>query len=230
MESNTANVVLLSPSQYGCLPNARSVRLVKSNPVQPSEGGIYINLVTYILDEALPFVAHSYTWGNPTTSFSEQALMSKMVYDSMGEIRPENNIFFVKYDLLDALELLKNLLSTETTLFFGIDAIRINQPSRAEYGAQVFVMNEIYGTAMSVIVWLGQEDEFIEDALSLFKSVGSITVEIHPEVTIRDWFDLFRKLGLQQASKSNHLFGVTAFFQRPFFERSCILQGVILAE
>jgi hypothetical protein len=75
-------------------------------------------------------------------------------------------------------------------------------------------MNEIYGAAIIVIIWLGGEDEFLEDALSLIKSVGGIPVERHLEVTLRDWFNqraVFRRLGLQQPPKINHWLGIIAF-------------------
>src|SRR6266536_5409514 len=94
-------------------------------------------------------------------------------------------------------------------------------------------MSEIYGASKRVIVWLGQEDEFFEDALSLIKSVGSIPVERHPEVTLQDWFNqqtAFHRLGLQQAPEISYWLGIIASFNRPFFERIWIVQEVILAK
>jgi hypothetical protein len=109
---------------------------------------------------------------------------------------------------------LRYLRYTQKPRTLWVDAICLNQQDRAECGAQVSVVNEIYGAAIIVIIWLGGEDEFLEDALSLIKSVGSIPVERHLEVTLRDWFNqraVFRRLGLQQPPKINHWLGIIAF-------------------
>jgi hypothetical protein len=233
MESTPAHDAPPEPYQYLPLPTARSIRLINFCSRPSGEHSIQINLATHTLEEAPPFVALSYTWGNPTLPFSEQAQIAEIIYESTGEIIVEGHVFEVKYNLLDALEMLRDLPSSNIEQYFWIDAICINQQDLVECGAQVSIMSDIYGKSKKVIVWMGQEDEFFEDALSLLKSVGSIPVERHSEVTLRDWFNqeaVFRRLGRHQAPETRHWLGIIAFLNRPFFERVWIVQEVIFGK
>jgi hypothetical protein len=127
------------------------------------------------LDYEPTYDALSYTWGSP--DIPEVALVGS------GSFESSTQIMKIGANLALALRYLRYTQKPRT---LWVDAICLNQQDRAECGALVSVVNEIYGAAIIVIIWLGGEGEFLEDALSLIKCVGSIPVERHLEVTLRD--------------------------------------------
>ena len=58
-----------------------------------------------------------------------------------------------------------------------IDALCINQDNVVERNEQILKMREIYTTAISVMVWLGDADEYTVPALELLNKLGAIAQE-----------------------------------------------------
>jgi heterokaryon incompatibility protein (HET) len=158
--------------------------------------------------------------------------MSVIVYESIGEIDVDNSILSVKYNLYDALEMLRNNVESDGPEYFWIDAICINQADMRERASQVSIMDQIYGSAEKVVVWVGQEDEFTSDAIYAISTIGNIPKERHCEIKTKDWFlqdPALARVGAQPLHWKRWL-GMIAFFNRPLFQRIWIVQEVILAK
>lgn len=215
---------------YDQLPNTNFIRLLT---FEPSSGqSTSLSLTTHVLELAPEFDCLSYTWGNPTSAYSEAAAISNIVYQSTGEIRLDGCEFSVQYNLYDALEMLSNLSSSERSQYVWIDAICINQQSLEERAAQVAIMDKIYSKARRVIAWLGQENEFTEDAISLLRIVGGIPEEQYMHIRVSHWqnHDLeFLQMGVSPPPTFNQWLGLIALFNLPYMKRVWIIQEVLVA-
>jgi hypothetical protein len=56
--------------------------------------------------------------GNPTSPYSEDAEMSEIVYESTGEVGVDNSMLSVKYNLHDALEVLRSRVESTSPKYF----------------------------------------------------------------------------------------------------------------
>jgi len=218
--------------QYESLPGQNYIRLIsfqRDNQPRP----IKIRLSIYPLNSAPSYQCLSYTWGNPSSSYSEDAEMLALAYDSVDEIRVEGALLSVKFNLSDALEMLReHAIADQHAEHFWIDAICINQGSLEERASQVAIMSSIYSTAERVIVWIGREDEFTADAIHTITSLGNIPKEQYAKLQSRDEYNPFSELarvGATPVQRENWL-GLIAFSQRPFFSRVWVAQEIILAK
>jgi hypothetical protein len=158
--------------------------------------------------------------------------MSEIVYESTGEIGVDNSMLSVKYNLHDALEVLRSGVESNSPEYFWIDAICINQADMKERASQVSIMDQIYNSAEKVIVWVGQEDEFTADAIYAIKTIGNIPKERHSEIQTKDWLlqdSALTRVGARPLHWKRWL-GMIVFFNRPIFQRIWIAQEVILAK
>jgi Heterokaryon incompatibility protein (HET) len=78
--------------------------------------------------------------------------MSKIVYESTGEIGIDNSVLSVNYNLHDALEMLRSRVESNSPEYFWIDAICINQADMKERTSQVSLMDQIIWIAQEVIL------------------------------------------------------------------------------
>lgn len=215
---------------YDQLPNTNFIRLLTFEPC--SGQSISLSLTTHILELAPEFDCLSYTWGNPTSAYSEAAEISNIVYQSTGEIGLDGCEFSVQYNLYDALEMLSNLSSSERSRYVWIDAICINQQSLEERAAQVAIMDKIYSKARRVIAWLGQENEFTQDAISLLRIIGRVPEERYKHIRVSHWqnHDLeFLRMGVSPPPTFNQWLGLIALFNLPYMRRVWIIQEVLVA-
>lgn len=94
-------------------------------------------------------------------------------------------------------------------------------------------MGSIYKTAKNVIVWLGQEDEFTQDALKMVNILSRIPKERHPEVQLADWYQqelTLARFGLFEPITPYLWCGLVGLLNRPWFSRAWVAQEVILAQ
>lgn len=183
--------------------STRSIRLL-SFVDDPPGPGIHCALETFNLDRCPPFVALSYTWGDPKPC---------------RRITVNHQPLGVRENLFSALEMLSiegvrfsEDPSREMTLigqYFWIDYLCINQEDLHERGQQVNLMADIFSGATSVVAWLGPA---ADDSAYAMEAISE------GMMTHRTW-DLMR-LG-------------HAFYQllrRPYWRRMWILQEFILPE
>lgn len=108
-------------------------------------------LVTYKLHETPSYNALSYTWGDPGQA---------------GYINVDGHTVSVGRNLLNALHRLRRDFELD---YLWIDALCINQSDDEEKSYQVPLMNQIYGTAQSIYIWLGEELSLTAEAFSFME-------------------------------------------------------------
>lgn len=161
-------------SKYGYTPlfSERSIRLIQI--LQETSTGVpQCKLITISLDNKLPFIALSYTWGNPLVRTKE----ANGAAGQCCQILCNGRLLDVTQNLYDLLKRAKpggpeSWLGPEDKIW--IDAICINQSSLEERSAQVRLMTEIYRAARTVVVWLGEgEQRETQYAVELLKQISA---------------------------------------------------------
>lgn len=115
----------------------RHIRLVSIDRSDPAAQTISCRLTTCHLDDAPPYKALSYAWGDPkvTSAITINGLSVQKTTNLVGALRQLRESDDAKY---------------------WIDAICIDQHNNAEKSEQVQLMGEIYGNAVEVTAWLGE--------------------------------------------------------------------------
>jgi hypothetical protein len=213
---------------YPPLPSSRCIRLIKLND-RPSAGFISFSLLTTHFDEYPPYLALSYTWGDPRSP----------CFDLLPPLSPEpvetqcnGQPFYVEPNLSAALERLSSLLQDRPDTYFWIDAICINQGDDIEKGTQVKMMGEIYSRAQRVYSWLGPKDETSDEVLFILRQFAKPSYDTikreagHVDFQYPETYS--KKLGIQPFP-IGYWFSLGALMQRSYFERVWILQEVVHA-
>jgi hypothetical protein len=193
-------------------------------------------LTTFDLyNEAPPFDALSYTWGNPYPHFSTEWSKFQAI-DKEYPNTCDEKAFFVRANLRHALNVLsqpQSGIGFPRQRYIWIDSICVNQKDNTEKNAQVLLMADIYQMARGVLVWIGGVDEFSDDAFSALKQLSGMPSNAHQLITTEDWWnqeDAFRsKLGIQPPSLDQWL-SLVAFFNRQFFKRAWVVQEIVLSK
>ncbi|TVY83624.1 Heterokaryon incompatibility protein 6 OR allele [Lachnellula suecica] len=147
-------VSLLRPPRhhYQQLPSPRHIRLIEvlENPFGEFPR---CHLEPCLFEEAPPYQALSYTWGD-----------GKAVHT----ISLDGTCFGVTSNLHDFLSRFR---WTRGPRYIWIDAICINQNDNHEKGTQIQMMGDIYHRAWNVVVWLGEAADAVE-AIHLVRSLA----------------------------------------------------------
>ncbi len=232
---------------YEPLPTARSIRLIELHaPDVEFPDAISFSLCIVTLDNASPFDALSYTWGDPLpiqlTDGSED-------YHSPSHATLCNGqLFLVRWNLLQGLKAIRDLpLSSggkTKQRFVWIDAICIDQSNIAERATQVQLMGTLYSRAESVIAWLGPDDGTVADAVYIADHLATFAIlprtsadyalakQTLGHITLRDFFDResYRaKLGIDRPPARQWI-AFVALLSRPYFQRTWIVQEITLAQ
>jgi hypothetical protein len=204
--------------QYSSLPVDNEADTTRVIEIQPGYDQQPITcLVKHVrLTEPPPYEALSYSWGDPTPSFSvycdgKHLAISKSLYIALG-----------------------NLRSTTTSRVLWADAICINQQDLAERGQQVRLMRKVYEKAARVIVWLGEEAENSKLGFCLIPKLvaankkrtasGDRRTFLHlQDVGIRAVYNLPNRRG------GEHFPAYFRIFKRPWFGRGWVVQEVAVA-
>jgi hypothetical protein len=156
-------------------------RSVTSSTGQRSLGDeqdICCELSAVPLDKAPPYVALSYTWGDPKDTLA---------------IHVNNNVMHVTRNLHSALLHLR--LDCSRTLW--VDAVCIDQQNNVEKSDQVQLMREIYHRAIHVTVWLGPSDDTSDGVMDYLNMLGEeallCNVSGLKEPIRQKWAELFVK-------------------------------------
>ncbi|KAF2004595.1 HET-domain-containing protein [Amniculicola lignicola CBS 123094] len=129
--------------EYAGLTEKASIRVLELLPASTGSP-LHCYLRKYSL-RSIPipsFEALSYTWGDPACRHDIVELSS-------------NSTIPITDNLQKALQALRK---PTTSRFLWIDAICINQANNTEKSSQVAYMGEIYRSATTVLVWLGERD------------------------------------------------------------------------
>jgi hypothetical protein len=131
---------------------------------------------------------------------------------------------------------LRHLRKRDTQRTFWIDFICINQSDDIERSHQVALMGEIFDCADNVYVWLGQEDQSINDSMGSLRELGQfhatspkpfgILGDRSKEITTTE-DEKPREIVMQsEALWLNVRPSLKNFFLRPWFKRVWVLQEV----
>ncbi|XXH02351.1 40S ribosomal protein S30 [Hypoxylon texense] len=168
---------------------------------------IHCTLTEYDPNTAPPYVALSYTWGDPIVDRGEPSGLETIFVNE----KP----FRIRANLFHALEVLRD---RETRLW--VDTICIDQQNNQERGVQVALMGGIFSRASKVCAWLGPATEDSDRAMGFISRVNS------------GWIIKQVDKHLPSACAKWHV-GRVAFaklLERSWFSRAWIIQEVALAK
>lgn len=197
---------MIEPTEpYGYAPvGENQIRVMTIVDVQSNSP--ICKLETVPLDASLDFDAVSYCWGN---------------LDQLESIICEGRLLLVSADLHD---MLCHLYEPRCRRIW-IDAICINQSDDKEKVSQVRIMDQIFKTALNVLLWLGSSvndsDLVFDHASAVVEECASISAQFVDEKQLR----LFN---LPDATDSLwHAIG--DLLGRRWFTRLWVIQEVVLA-
>jgi hypothetical protein len=222
---------------------------IEKNPNTWDLGGdIKISLISVPLNESPPYVALSYTWGepgpfmDPTTSIFTQIsrcfpikCRGKLILGTRNLINAVRRLRQYEYIQKRApagttLDKMASDLSwyNKNTHLYWIDAICIDQDDLQERSAQVLLMGRIYRQAQCTMAWLGERDAYTAAALQALMKItsynpedGSIIQDIPG--TERDKFN-----GLSSLDDTE-IEALTMLMARSWFSRTWVLQEAVIS-
>ncbi|KAI4202423.1 MAG: hypothetical protein LQ346_001981 [Caloplaca aetnensis] len=185
---------------------------------------------TFSLDEYPLYSALSYTWGNPLGQDSFNA-----AYSERFKIYINSKNYEVTKNLHDAL---LQLQLSYAGRYIWIDAICIWQADVEERNSQVGLMDEIYGKAAKVLIWLGDSDAETASVTRLISLLASLSEETIQQVEkqVRDVGISSDKEGLTYEDTglpsywAPEWLSLVSFFRRTYFHRVWVLQENALAK
>ncbi|RSM09313.1 hypothetical protein CEP52_004213 [Fusarium oligoseptatum] len=121
-------------------------------PRRRTQAPAKFKLLTFKLNEAPPYKALSYTWGNPNLA---------------GTILVDGQDIPTGHNLSTALQ---RLYQDDTIEYIWADALCINQSDDEEKSHQVPLMSQIYSRAEIVFIWLGEELSSTEKAFTFMRT------------------------------------------------------------
>ncbi|OCK88814.1 uncharacterized protein K441DRAFT_586923, partial [Cenococcum geophilum 1.58] len=178
-----------------------NIRLLQLLPGKENSKNVQCKLFECALQKSdevsRPYEALSYVWGSTENPQSIIIL----------EDQKDDQEFTVTQNLHAAL---LHLQDHDIPRILWVDAICIDQSNNTEKGSQILLMAEIYAKASRVIVWLGEAQEYRDQALE--------TVRVAAENPM----DLSKTQPFQQQR-------ISMLLQRPWFRRIWVLQEVAAA-
>jgi Heterokaryon incompatibility protein (HET) len=141
----------------------------------------------------------------------------------------EGRIFLVTESVYLMLSHLQRRFPGES---FWIDAICINQQSITEKNQQVPLMTEIFSTAKTVVIWLGNDTPGAELACSFLRRAATTLQPSNTETpdNYTSFISLANELNISSTQLEELVRGLCNFLERPWFYRTWIIQEMVLPE
>ncbi|KAM0549947.1 hypothetical protein ACHAPJ_009194 [Fusarium lateritium] len=185
-----------------------------------------ITLATYPLSSAAEtaYNALSYTWGSPRGGTYEDVENRSIILNGC--------IFEAQPNLYDALLELHTACSDRP---IWIDALCINQYNPNERSAQVSVMDQVYGNAARVIVWLGKPFPELEAGLKAVERIGPQSVPHTVRMLGTQTWDFnldlssMPELYSMEPIDEDEAIGMATVFMSNWFARMWVIQEASLA-
>jgi hypothetical protein len=212
MEESSANVNVSSVSnakqsgelmfQYPPLDLcSKQIRLLELQPSLSRSSDIHLTLRIASLDDPPPYFALSYTWGDPHPA--------RTVLVSGCEFTVTPNLF----------AFLQRFRHAKEPRLLWVDAVCINQLDHQERNLQVTLMGSIFSTAITTLLWVGDEGEGSDKAMDLLSLFATVTAETPCEVIFYLFSDNFRQYWM----------ALKKILSRPYWSRVWIMQEVLLS-
>ena len=189
-------------------PLLSQIRLLEVLPATAIIADIQCRLTTVSLDmNKNEYEALSYTWGSQSNKHS-------IFIDGMTMEITSNLDVALRY-----------LRQKDKQRTLWVDAICINQADVDEKNQQVRHMRDIYANASAVLVWLGELDDDMEQAIQFFRE---------PEVERdRRYSQAFKTLDSRYIDPNRRdapLASLARFFNKPWWFRMWVVQEVTVAK
>jgi hypothetical protein len=194
-------VVIMLSYRYSPLQHTDSIRILVLHPSSEESDPITCTIQQRRLCDAYDeYEALSYTWGDPTRRH---------------EIcfRNSTRRLTVGTNCHDAL---RNLRLKHEDRLLWIDAICINQGDLIERAQQVRIMDDVFSSALKVVVYLGEQ---VPESIALFEELAAADALLRLDGNCdrpRPSDAIIRELGV--------------LFERPWFKRVWVLQEVCAKE
>ena len=183
------------------------IRLLQLSPASSADCAIRCHFSVVSLDDEPEYEALSYVWGEASDTREIE----------VGE-RPRS----VTANLFSALRHLR--LQDESRVLW-VDALCINQLDLQERALQVSRMDQIYGRASQVVVWLGEGWQGSDIAMGFLRSLGADkTLHLNPELKPSISID---GLNLDSIELRGNLIRL---FDLPWWKRTWTVQEFVLAK
>lgn len=206
--------------RYKPIESSKHIRLLRLRH-RPMFSEPYCELIHTRLDEAPPFEALSYTWGERDPSIPLQVGGYRLLVTASVE------------------EFLFYRSSVFTDHLLWIDAICINQSDNSEKSGQLLLMTDIYRQAKRTIVWLGPPEVSTQSKL--------LRQAIYPLIfgrSLKDLLDSFSEFAKAMDSSLDYLLPsetnqsstlssyrvIADLFSHPWFERAWVLQEAAISK
>ncbi|KAI7240802.1 hypothetical protein KC330_g1057 [Hortaea werneckii] len=162
---------------YSPLPHPETdIRLLSFIAQDSDTSTLELNIEDFALQNAPPYAAMSYTWGDPP------AQETLLIHDRTFTVR-----WNCRY-------MLGQLQKHRPYGYFWVDAICINQDDVAEKNCQVQMMGEIYENAECVFACLG---EHADDRSLLFEQLGDLEAAMRAHGVAQEKIDFARGRSLR---------------------------------
>jgi hypothetical protein len=200
------------PYQYCCLPSPTAIRLIELLPGKEPDP-ICCALSAVNIEDAPPFEALSYVWGDPKTP------RPILCFNHDDISQPRNSTLQVTVNCWHALRRLRH---GDQSRLIWIDAICINQEDLTERGQQVCLMGKLYRKAACVLVYLGHDGDQgpTSHVFKLFRQLA-VKVASFPTGVLPSAFE---------DVEPSILLSFCKFFENPWFKRCWTMQEIGLAQ
>jgi hypothetical protein len=146
---------------------------------------------TYKIDHYPPYIALSYTWGDPNDTVP--VLCDGRVIDVTRNFKEA--LWQFREDRKRLVRQSVPTVSHYKLLHFWVDAVCINQANDKEKSFQVSLMTEIYKRARHVFAWLGPADKSSDSAIRCIDNIGVMAaasgIKDLFEACHKIWHDMF---------------------------------------
>jgi hypothetical protein len=211
----------------------KEIRLIRVNLSHDWLRPICCTISKHSLDNAPPYQALSYVWGDPqnTESITVGNFVLPVTRNLAAFLRELRRRGYEK--LLKEEEDVTDV-DNNTTWPLWVDAICINQSNVLERNEQVILMEPIYSLANVSLSWLGEPSGDSNLAMDSFQKLGQVLVSSAEHMAEPlQWHDLPQQFFLNDMSEEPHnstWLSIERLLKRKYWTRAWIFQEMVIPD